>query len=123
GQKYCPLKDTEAATGTETGPGDGDGDPTTDENGETEGCALLDVILIPQTPTLVLLVDQSGSMTEDFGGDTRWDVITDVLINQQTGIVPQFDDSIRFGMTLYTSVNGDLDGMECPMLIEVDPAI
>lgn len=117
GQKYCPANDTEAATGTETG--DGDGDPTTDENGETEGCALLDVILIPQTPTLVLLVDQSGSMTEDFGGETRWDVITDVLINPQTGIVPQFDDSIRFGLTLYTGVEGD----QCPMLTEVAPAI
>jgi hypothetical protein len=126
GQKYCPPSDTEAATGTETGPGDGDGDgdgdPTTDENGETEGCALLDVILIPQTPTLVLLVDQSGSMNEDFGGDTRWNVISDVLIDPQAGIVQQFDDSIRFGLTLYTSIDGNMGG-ECPMLIEVDPAI
>lgn len=121
GQKYCPANDTEAATGTESG--DGDGDPTTDENGETEGCALLDVILIPQTPTLVLLVDQSGSMNEDFGGDTRWNIVTDVLINPQTGIVPQFDDGIRFGLTLYTSVDGNTTGGECPMLIEVDPAI
>jgi hypothetical protein len=118
GQTYCPVNETEAATG-DTGPGDGDGDPTGTEVGETEGCALLDVILIPQTPTLMLLVDQSGSMNDDFGGDTRWNVITDVLINPQTGIVPQFDDSIRLGLTLYTSVDVDT----CPMLIEVDPAI
>lgn len=124
GQKYCPVNDTEAATGTETtGNGDGDGDPTTDEGSETESCALLDVILIPQTPTLVFLVDQSGSMTADFGGETRWEVITDVLVDPQDGIVQQFDDSVRFGLALYTSVNGDLSGMECPMLIEVDPAI
>jgi hypothetical protein len=62
-------------------------------------------------------------MNEDFGGDTRWNVITDVLINPQTGIVQQFDDSIRFGLTLYTSVDGNTTGGECPMLIEVDPAI
>ncbi len=121
GQKFCPATDTEAATGEETG--DGDGDPTGTEAGETEGCALLDVILIPQTPTLVLLVDQSGSMNEDFGGDTRWNVITDVLINPQTGIVPQLDASIRFGLGLYSSENGELDGVECPILTEVDPAL
>ena len=124
GQTYCPpAAETVAATGDETGPGDGDGDPTGAEASDTEGCALLDVILIPQTPTLVFLVDQSGSMNEDFGGDTRWNVITDVLINPQTGIVPQYQDGIRLGMTLYTSVSGNTMGGECPILIEVDPAI
>ena len=122
GQTYCPANETEAGTGSET-PGDGDGDPTGAE-GDTEGCPLLDVILIPQTPTLVLLVDQSGSMDQDFGNaGTRWEVITDVLINPQTGIVPGFDASIRLGLTLYTSNNGSLDGMECPILTEVAPAI
>jgi hypothetical protein len=121
GQTFCPVNDTEAATGSETAdPGDGDGDPTGSEAGETEGCTLLDVILIPQTPTLVFLVDQSGSMTQNFGGNSRWDVITDVLINPQTGIVPAFEDSIRLGLTLYT---GSQDGLECPILTEVDPAI
>jgi hypothetical protein len=115
GQTYCPPEDTQAGTGDETSE-----DPT--ESGETEGCALIDVILIPQTPSLILLVDQSGSMNEDFGGDTRWNVITDVLIDPNDGIVQQFDDGIRFGLTLYTSVNGNLDGGECPLLIEVDPA-
>jgi hypothetical protein len=70
----------------------------------------------------VLLVDQSGSMTGDFGGATRWDVVTDVLIDPDAGIVPQFAGNIRFGLTLYTSMMGDAGG-ECPMLIEVDPAL
>jgi hypothetical protein len=125
GQKFCPPEDTQAGTGTETGPGDGDGDgdPTTDENSETEGCQLLDVILIPQTPSLVLLVDQSGSMNDDFGGNTRWNVIVDVLVNPMMGIVPQFADEFRLGLTLYTSQNGNLDGMPCPLLTEVAPAL
>jgi hypothetical protein len=123
GQKFCPANETEAATGDETvGPGDGDGDPTNDEASDTDSCPLLDVILIPQTPTLVFLVDQSGSMNQNFGGDTRWNVVVDVLANPQTGIVPQFDDSIRFGLTLYTSIDGNAGG-ECPMLTEVAPAI
>ncbi|MFO7564657.1 MAG: VWA domain-containing protein [Enhygromyxa sp.] len=127
GQKFCPANETEAATGDETtgpgdGDGDGDGDPTTAEAGDTDECPLLDVILIPQTPTLVFLVDQSGSMTQNFGGDTRWNTVVDVLVNPQNGIIAQFDAGIRFGLTLYTSIDGDAGG-ECPMLIEVDPAL
>src|SRR5690242_10300474 len=63
GQKFCPGVDTEAATGDTVASGDGDGDSMTtnetNDNGDTEGCPLLDVILVPQTPTMVLLVDQS----------------------------------------------------------------
>lgn len=130
GQVFCPEVDTVVATGDETlsggetltGEGDGDGDGDTSEVGETEACSVLDVILIPQTPTLVLLVDQSLSMDADFGGDTRWNVITDVLINPNNGIVPQFAGNIRFGLALYTS---DTDNMAapCPMLTEVDPML
>jgi hypothetical protein len=126
GQKYCPEADTEAATG-DTVAGDGDGDTVTsqetNDNGETEGCPLLDVILVPQTPTLVLLVDQSLSMDADFGGDTRWNIITDVLIDPDTGIVPQFAAAMRLGLTLYTSIDGNTTGNECPMLTEVAPAL
>jgi hypothetical protein len=126
GQKFCPDLDTQAGTG-DTGDGDGDGDTVTsqetNDNGETEGCPLLDVILVPQTPTLVLLVDQSLSMEEDFGGDTRWNVITNVLIDPDTGIVPQFAAAMRLGLTLYTSIDGNTTGNECPMLTEVAPAL
>ena len=128
GQTYCPELDTEAMSGSATSDpsgtesasaGDGDGDPA---GSEDDGCSALDVILIPQTPTLILLVDQSGSMDQDFGGDTRWNIITDVLINPGTGIVPQFAPSIRLGLSLYTSVDGNMGG-ECPMLTEVAPAL
>lgn len=125
GQKFCPPADTEAATGSET-LGDGDGDEmgetfTTMEAGETEGCPLLDVILVPQTPTLVLVVDQSLSMDQDFGGDTRWNVITNVLIDPNMGIVPQFADEMRLGLTLYSW--DSMGGGECPFLTEVPPAL
>jgi hypothetical protein len=120
GQKFCPEAETEAATG-DTIAGDGDGD--TNDSNDTEGCPLLDVILVPQTPTMVLLVDQSLSMEEDFGGQTRWQVITNVLIDPNTGVVPQFAASMRLGMTLYTSIDGNTTGNECPMLTEVAPAL
>lgn len=119
GQKFCPpeVADTETGT-TDTITGDGDGDG--DESNDTEACPLLDVILVPQTPTLILVVDQSLSMEQDFGGDTRWNVITNVLIDPNTGIVPQFASAIRLGLTLYSN---DTNGMECPLLTEVAPAI
>jgi hypothetical protein len=122
GQKFCPEVDTEAATG-DTLAGDGDGDGDTNDSNDTEACPLLDVILVPQTPTMVLLVDQSLSMDEDFGGATRWNVITNVLINPDTGIVPQFAAAMRLGLTLYTSIDGNTTGNECPMLTEVAPAL
>jgi hypothetical protein len=120
GQKFCPDADTEAATGdTIAGDGDGDGNDSND----TESCPLLDVILVPQTPTLVLLVDQSLSMDEDLDGTSRWNVITNVLIDPDMGIVPQFAPSMRLGLTLYTSIDGNTTGNECPMLTEVAPAL
>lgn len=126
GQKYCPQNDTEAATGDETlgteslTVGDGDGD--TNETADTEECPLLDLILVPQTPTMVLVVDQSTSMEQAFGNGTRWSVITDVLIDPNTGIVQQFAASMRLGLTLYSSIDGNMGG-ECPLLTEVDPAL
>lgn len=123
GQTFCPEMETEVATG-DTIAGDGDGDTNeTSDSSDTEACPLLDVILVPQTPTMVLLVDQSGSMDQDFGGDTRWNVITNVLIAPNTGIVPQFAAAIRLGLSLYTSIDGNTTGNECPMLTEVAPAL
>jgi hypothetical protein len=124
GQKFCPDADTEAATG-DTIAGDGDGDTSeTNDSNDTEGCPLLDVILVPQTPTMVLLVDQSTSMNEILSdNETRWNVITNVLIDPNTGIVPQFAASMRLGLTLYSSIDGNTTGNECPLLVEVAPAL
>ncbi|KIG16060.1 hypothetical protein DB30_04932 [Enhygromyxa salina] len=125
GQMFCPESETEVATGDTTA-GDtteaGTTEADTAEAGDTEACAVLDVILIPQTPTLVLLVDQSLSMAQDFQGDTRWDVVRNVLTDPNNGIVPQFEGNIRFGLALYTSDTGDMNA-PCPILTEVNPAL
>ncbi|NVB38665.1 VWA domain-containing protein [Pseudenhygromyxa sp. WMMC2535] len=122
GQKYCPEDDaTDTGSGADAAEGDELG--TGQESGDdaAEGCPSLNVILIPQTPTMVLLVDQSGSMDSDFGSGSRWTTIQDVLAGQG-GIVQQFAASIRFGLTLYSSMDGN-EGGECPMLTEVAPAL
>src|SRR5688572_21933546 len=76
----------------------------------------------PETPTIVLLVDQSGSMTEDFGGTDRWQAIYDTLMDPDDGVIAPKQSAVRFGLTLYTSHDGSEGGM-CPILTEVPPAL
>src|SRR5262245_8128557 len=40
----------------------------------TNNCDDINVTFDRIIPTVILLVDQSGSMTDDFGGSSRWDV-------------------------------------------------
>lgn len=86
------------------------------------GCAEVEVVVTPVIPTLVLLVDQSGSMTSDFAGQSRWDAMYETLMDPTDGVVASLESSVRFGLTLYTSVDG-FEGGECPMLTTVEPAL
>lgn len=86
--------------------------------GNTGGsCGEVVVDFEPQTPTVVLLIDQSGSMTADFNGQDRWDVVYDVLMDPVDGVVAQLQAQVRFGLALYTYQSGPV----CPQLIEVTP--
>lgn len=125
GQKFCPptVDDEAEQDGTaDELTNDATNDDPTLEAGETESCSVFDVILIPQTPTVVLLVDQSGSMTAAFGDSDRWNTVLDVLVGPM-GVVPQYQAGVRFGLSLYTSIDGNTTGMICPILTEVAPAI
>lgn len=102
---------------------DGSGPPTGMPPEYTDGgCAEVEVTVEPQIPTLVLLVDQSGSMTSDFAGQPRWDAMYDTLMDPTDGVVASLSSSVRFGLTLYTSQDG-FDGGECPLLTTVEPAL
>ncbi len=97
------------------------GDP--EEGGsETGSCADADVKFEPQTPTVLLLIDQSGSMTTKFGDTDRWQAVYDALLDPQDGLVPDLEDDIRFGMALYTSFDGN-EGGECPVITATAPAL
>jgi von Willebrand factor type A domain len=103
------------------GPDGADGelfDPGIDGN-ETAACGEAAVTFEKRVPYLVLLVDQSGSMEEDFGNGSRWSVMRDALLDEQDGIVKRLQDDVRFGLALYTSEDGYAGGT-CPMLDEVD---
>ncbi len=86
-------------------------------NGSGGGCADIAVTFEPTTPTVLLLIDQSGSMTAPFGNGDRWTVLYDTLMDPTVGIVSQLQSSVRFSLALYT---GD-GGAQCPLLVEVTP--
>jgi len=87
-------------------------------NGPSTGSACGDIIVqfTPQTPTVMLLIDQSGSMDADFGGKTRWDALRDSLMDPNTGVVKPLEGKVRFALTLYSGENGT-----CPDLTQVVP--
>ncbi|MBN2344280.1 MAG: VWA domain-containing protein [Deltaproteobacteria bacterium] len=106
---------------------DDDCDGRTDEAFDSDDiCGEAEVDFTSQTPTVLLLIDQSGSMNEGFPSNNdpwRWDVVKEALINPVDGIVLQLESDVRFGLSLYTSEGGGSVPDECPMLTDVAPAL
>lgn len=79
-----------------------------------------DVSLVGErtTPTVQLLLDQSGSMTSSFGGGLdRWESMVQALIDPQDGVVTQNAAAVVFGASLYTYDTGA--GGACPHITGV----
>lgn len=106
-------------TGSSTlaGPTTGGAGPSNGGSGTGGNCGNVAIEFAPQIPTVVLLIDQSGSMTENFQGEDRWDVVYDVLMDPAAGVVKSLESTVRFGLALY-SWGGS--GM-CPEIVEVTP--
>ena len=89
-------------------------------------CASVQVGATPVTPTVLLIVDQSGSMNEDFGSGTRWTVLRDSLLDPDDGLIADLEGVVRFGLSLYSARapgNDKLPEGECPILTEVAPKL
>ena len=145
----CPT-DRDVVIGVGGAPNDGGGG---DGAGGAAHCIDVTVDFTPQIPSVVLLIDRSGSMNADnFGAavkqavtdgtytlgdcplvargmnmvdpnDWRWNVVRDVLMNPTKGIIKPLEDRVRFGLSLYTSRNGQIKParQDNPSLIEIDP--
>jgi hypothetical protein len=75
----------------------------------------------PVTPNVIIIIDQSGSMDESFGGSTdRWNALRDTLL-QSGGLIETLQGVVRFGVVLYTAADGN---PVCPLLTVApeDPA-
>ena len=147
----CPTDDDVVL-----GFGGAGGDEPPDGAGGSGNCIDVEVTFEPQIPTVLLLIDRSASMNANNFGDAvaaavtdgsytlgdcpdnndwRWNVVRDVLFNPDKGIVKPLEDRVRFGLSLYSSSNGQLnlsteDDFEdidptkmCPVLIEVPLAL
>ncbi len=55
----------------------------------------------------------------DVDSHWRWNVVRNILLHPERGVVKPLEDKVRFGLSLYSSDNGDLGGT-CPNLNEVD---
>ena len=91
-----------------------------------DGCIQDQVKVTSPIPTVIMLIDQSGSMREQFGSGNRWNVLRDALIDKDTGIIATLESKVFFGLALYTSENGFGSGTPaktCPVITEVPPAL
>ena len=78
------------------------------------GCQSIQVTPTRSTPNVMFLVDQSGSMNADDFGPTnanRWTAAHDAI----TSIVSGTESIVRYGLTTYTSQNGN-QNPPCPRL-------
>jgi hypothetical protein len=76
------------------------------------------------TPTVILLVDQSGSMDEQFSSSgTRWNVMRDSLLAVPGGLIYDLQSIVRFGLDLYSAISDDSGHPvgECPLITKVPP--
>jgi hypothetical protein len=94
-----------------------------DRPAEDLTCVDLDVNFARITPTVMLLIDQSGSMSQSFeNGKNRWQTLRETLTDPSNSLLKTLDTSVRFGMTLYTSNGGFGTGTTprvCPKLESV----
>jgi hypothetical protein len=81
-------------------------------------CASAHVSVADVIPTVQLLVDRSGTMDQEFGAVSRWDAVRRTLLDD-TGLVSQLQDRVRFGLSTYTADAGT----PCPLLHTVEPAL
>ena len=91
-------------TGIPTGQAANPGIPTNTSGagGAGGGCAFSQAKFEQQTPNVMLVVDRSKSMEDEFGADSRWNTVRTALINPTDGFVTALETQIRFGLTMYT---------------------
>lgn len=77
-----------------------------DAGADASACPSVSLDLDPIIPTVVFLIDQSGSMSDSFDNTDRWNAVRDALIAPNTGIVRTLQDTVRFGVSLYTETDG-----------------
>ncbi len=71
-------------------------------NGPDASCPAINFTPMPTTPSIGLVLDQSGSMAGTDISPTRFTAMTSALVNPTTGVVSQLETKAYFGSELYT---------------------
>jgi hypothetical protein len=72
-------------------------------------CASAVVRTMKTMPTIVFVIDGSGSMCAPFGQSTRWQGLRSALLDPKSGLIYRLQNTVRFGATLYDgTINTDL---------------
>jgi hypothetical protein len=91
----------------------------------SDACQVADVSSSRVIPTVVLVIDQSGSMNDSFGNDggTRWTVLRDFLLKSD-GLIASLQSQVSFGLAMYSAMARDANGQPaCPIVTSVPPAL
>lgn len=83
-------------------------------------CASVTLDATRVIPNVLLVIDRSGSMaTNEFAaGETRWAALRGALLDPSSGLVPELETSVRFGVAFYSSVAGtcpDINSIPCQL--------
>jgi hypothetical protein len=75
--------------------------PTGTANNPNQTCASALVRTQKTMPTIVFVIDGSGSMCAPFGNGTRWTSLRTALLDPMNGLIYRLQSSVSFGATLY----------------------
>ncbi len=93
----------------------------TDGGGADNICANVTLNTEHTTPNIVLILDLSTSMNEDFGTGSRWTVLRDTLLETPGGLIDSLQSSVRFGLATFNGFSDDFP--VCPNMELVNPAL
>jgi hypothetical protein len=94
--------------------------PLLDPQLERIGCVDITRSYTSVPATVMLLIDQSQSMSFRFGDSTRWDVLRQAMVQPDQGLLASLDPSASLGLMLYTGQNGFSSPLGCPIITRVD---
>jgi hypothetical protein len=86
---------------------------------EPAGCVDMTLSYSSLPATVLLLIDQSQSMSFPFGDSTRWSVLREAIIDPDVGLLASLDPNARVGLMLYTGRGGFSNSLGCPLITQV----
>lgn len=88
------------------------GDPGMGSGSGSNDCPRVAFMAKPVIPSIILLLDRSGSMREAFGNTNKWNAVRTALTDPTTGVVSQLETKAYFSATTYEESGGGA----CPRL-------